>query len=274
VYLGAKVGTHFLHVPDPKWKYDPNRSNLALDGMYDGPMGAKLVAQPPASGELLAWDPVNHKAAWRVKNPTVENGGVLATAGNLVFQGRGDGVLAAYRATDGKELWKFDAGTGIMAPPVTYTSEGVQYLTVMAGWGGAPGSFNAPGGGPTKHGYGRILTFALNGTTVLKPPPYGHKDPPPAPAITSTASPKVVHEGNLLFNGNCGPCHGINAVAGPNPDLRYSSKEIQDDFENIVLGGSRASAGMPSFKNILNAEQVRAIQAYILARARESSGAK
>jgi mono/diheme cytochrome c family protein len=274
VYLGAKVGTHFLHVPDPKWKYDPNRSNLALDGMYDGPMGAKLVAQPPASGELLAWDPVNHKAAWRVKNPTVENGGVLATAGNLVFQGRGDGVLAAYRATDGKELWKFDAGTGIMAPPVTYTSEGVQYLTVMAGWGGAPGSFNAPGGGPTKHGYGRILTFALNGTTVLKPPPYGHKDPPPVPAITSTASPKVVHEGNLLFNGNCGACHGINAVAGPNPDLRYSSNEIHDDFENIVLGGSRASAGMPSFKNILNAEQVRAIQAYILSRARESSGAK
>ena len=55
------------------------------------------------------------------------------------------------------------------------------------------------------------------------------------------------------------------------PDLRYASKEIHEDFEDIVLGGTRASAGMPSFKNILNADQVQAIQAYIVSRARESS---
>jgi mono/diheme cytochrome c family protein len=60
-------------------------------------------------------------------------------------------------------------------------------------------------------------------------------------------------------------------VAGPVPDLRYASKEVHQDFENIVLGGSRASAGMPSFKNILNAGQVRSIQAYVLSRARESA---
>jgi quinohemoprotein ethanol dehydrogenase len=270
VYLPAKVGTQFLHVPDPKWKYDPERSNLALDGMYDGPLNAKLVSMPAATGELVAWDPVAQKAAWRVTNPTVEDGGVLATGGNLVFQGRGDGMLVAYRATDGKQLWNFEAGTGIMAPPVTYTVDGAQYLSLMVGWGGAPGLFNAPGGGSVKHGYGRILTFTLNGTATLKAPPYGHKDPP-TPAITSNASPKTVHEGGLLFNSNCGPCHGINAVAGPVPDLRYASKEIHQDFENIVLGGSRASAGMPSFKNILNQAQVRAIQAYVIARARESA---
>ncbi len=270
VYLGAKAGTQFLHAPDPKWKYDPERSNLGLDGMYDGALNAQLISMPPARGELVAWDPVAQKAAWRVTNPTVEDGGVLATGGNLVFQGRGDGLLVAYRATDGKQLWTFDAGTGIMAPPVTYTVDGAQYLSVMVGWGGAPGLFNAPGEGPVKHGYGRILTFSLNGTATLKAPPYGHKDPP-TPAITSNASPKTVHEGNLLFNSNCAPCHGINAVAGPVPDLRYASKEIHDDFENIVLGGSRASAGMPSFKNILNAEQVRAIQAYVVSRARESA---
>jgi quinohemoprotein ethanol dehydrogenase len=270
VYLNAKVGTQFLHAPDPKWKYDAERSNLALDGMYDGPLNAKLIAMPPATGELVAWDPVAQKAAWRVSNPTVEDGGVLATGGNLVFQGRGDGVLVAYRATDGKQLWTFDAGTGIMAPPVTYTVDGTQYLSVMAGWGGAPGLFNAPGSGPVKHGYGRILTFTLNGTATLKAPPFGHKEPP-VPAITTNASPKTIHEGNLLFNANCGPCHGINAVAGPVPDLRYASKEVHQDFENIVLGGSRASAGMPSFKSILNTNQVRAIQAYVVARAAESS---
>jgi quinohemoprotein ethanol dehydrogenase len=270
VYMGTKTGTQFLHVPDPKWKYDAENSNLGLNGVYDGPLNAKLITMPPATGELVAWDPVAQKAAWRVKNPTVEDGGVLATGGNLVFQGRGDGTLVAYRATDGKELWTFDAGTGIMAPPVTYTVDGTQYLSVMAGWGGAPGSFNAPGGGPVKHGYGRIVTFTLNGTATLKALPYGHKDPP-VPAITTNASPKTVHEGNLLFNSYCGPCHGINAVAGPNPDLRYASKEIHQDFENIVLGGSRASAGMPSFKSILNAEQAKTIQAYVLARSRESA---
>jgi PQQ-dependent dehydrogenase (methanol/ethanol family) len=270
VYLGTKTGTQFLHVPDPKWKYDSERSNLGLDGVYDGPLTAKLIAMPAASGELVAWDPVAQKAAWRVKNPTVEDGGVLATGGNLVFQGRGDGVLAAYRATDGKELWTFDAGTGIMAPPVTYTVDGNQYVSLMVGWGGAPGSFNAPGSGPVKPGYGRILTFTLNGTATLKAPPYGHKDPP-TPAITTKASPKIVHEGGLLFNNNCAPCHGLNAVAGPVPDLRYATKEIHQDFENIVLGGSRAASGMPSFKNILNAEQVRAIQSYVVSRAGESA---
>ena len=270
VYLPAKVGTQFLHVPDPKWKYDPERSNLALDGMYDGPLSAKLVSMPPATGELVAWDPVAQKAAWRARYPTVEGGGVLATGGNLVFQGRADGVLAAYRATDGKQLWMFDAGTGIIAPPVTYTVDGTQYISLMVGWGGAPALFNAPGSGPVKPGYGRILTFTLNGTATLKAPPFGHKDPP-VPAITSNASPKTVHEGGLLYNSNCAPCHGVNAVAGPMPDLRYASKETLEGIEDIVLGGSRASAGMPSFQKILDAGQVRAIQAYIVARARESA---
>jgi outer membrane protein assembly factor BamB len=68
---------------------------------------------------------VRQKAAWSAKSPVVNGGGVLATAGNLVFQGRADGVFAAYRATDGKHLWSFDAGTGIAAPPVTYLVDGV-----------------------------------------------------------------------------------------------------------------------------------------------------
>ena len=80
-----------------------------------------------------------------------------------------------------------------------------------------------------------------------------------------------MHEGGLLFNSNCAPCHGINAVAGPTPDLRYATKENLEGLEDIVLGGSRASDGMPSFKNILNPAQVQAIQAYIVFRARESA---
>src|SRR5262249_23644324 len=151
VYLPAKVGTQFVHAPDAKWKYNSDRSNLGL-AMYDGPLNAKLASMPAAKGELVAWDPVRQQAAWRTSYPVVEGGGVLATAGNLVFQGRADGMFTAYRASDGKQLWEFDAGTGIMAPPVTYSVDGVQYLSVMAGWGGGGGMFNAPGTGPVKPG--------------------------------------------------------------------------------------------------------------------------
>jgi len=270
VYLPAKIGTQAMHAPDPKWKYDPNRLNIGGDYRYEGPLAAKLRSLPPPSGELLAWNPAEQRAAWHASYPVVEGGGVLTTAGNLVLQGRADGVLAAYRATDGQKLWEFDAGTGIMAPPVTYLVDGVQYVSIMAGWGGADAMFNAPNRGKVKPGYGRMLTFALGGTAVLKIQPFGHAEPP-TPAITIKASAETVHEGRLLFNGNCAGCHGLNAVAGPLPDLRYASRPVHDQFEEIVLRGARKSSGMPSFGDILTAEQVRAIQAYVLSRAAESS---
>jgi quinohemoprotein ethanol dehydrogenase len=270
VYLAAKESTFFLHAPDTKWKYNADRANVGFDERYDGPLNTKLASMPAPTGELLAWDPVAQRAAWKATYPVAEGGGVLATAGNLVFQGRADGILAAYRATDGKQLWQFDAGTGIMAPPVTYTLAGVQYLSVMAGWGGAAGLSNDPGAGKMKPGYGRILTFAVNGTATLNAPAYGHTEPP-TPAITVNASAATIHQGGLLFNGECAPCHGINAVAGPVPDLRYATKGVHDQFEAIVLGGALAPLGMPSFKKILAPAQVRSIQAYILSRAAESA---
>jgi quinohemoprotein ethanol dehydrogenase len=268
--LPAKVGSQSLHAPDPKWKYDVSQNNVGADGLYEGPLNTRLASLPDPTGELVAWDPVGQKAAWRVKYPVVEGGGLLATGGNLVFQGRADGVVAAYRATDGKQLWAFDAGTGIMAPPVTYQIHGVQYVSVMAGWGGASGLANAPGSGPVKPGFGRILTFTLGGDATLKVPAFGHKDPP-RPAITTNVSPKIIHEGGLLYNAQCSLCHGLNAVAGPLPDLRYASQETLNGIEGIVLGGSLAADGMPSFQKILNPTQVRAIQAYIVSRARESA---
>jgi quinohemoprotein ethanol dehydrogenase len=271
VYLPAKTGTQSLHVPDANWKYNPDRNNLGRDALYNGPLNDKLKSMPPPTGELLAWDPVAQRAAWHAGYPVVVGGGVLATAGNLVFQGRADGVLAAYRATDGKQLWSFDAGTGIMAPPVTYQVGGVQYVSVLAGWGGPDGLGNDPNWGPVKPGYGRILTFTLGANTTFKAPAFGHKGPPPMPTITVDASPEVVHQGEILFDDNCAGCHGSKAVAGPLPDLRYASKQTLEGIEAIVLGGTRAARGMPSFQKILNPGQVKAIQAYIVSRAREGA---
>lgn len=271
VYFAARDNTHMVHVPDRQWKYDPNRDNVGIDGNYEGPLFAKMASMPPPSGKLLAWNPIAQKAAWSAEYPVLDGGGVLATAGNLVFQGRSDGIFAAYRGTDGKQVWKFDAATGIMAPPVTYTVDGVQYVTIMAGWGGAPGLMNVPTAGAVKPGWGRILTFALDGKAILKAPPFGHKDPP-QPAITAKQDPQAVHTGALLFNSHCFLCHGLNAVGGSLPDLRYSSKAVLDSLPSIVLGGARESSGMPSFKKILSEKEVEAIRAYIIARAQEAAG--
>ena len=270
VYLPAKEGTTSLLVPDAGWKFDPRRDNLGTDRWYEGPLLVQSQLSPPPTGTLIAWNPVEQHEAWRVIHPVLESGGVLATAGNLVFQGRSDGIFLAYRATDGAKLWEFDAGTGIMAPPVSYLLDGVQYITLMAGWGGV-GLINSPRRGPTKAGFGRILTFAIGGTSRLEVPPFGHREPP-APTIRMNASQQSVREGKFLYATFCYRCHGVDAVAGSGvPDLRYATAQVHRDFEAIVLDGARESRGMPSFKDLLNRDQARAIQAYVLSRAADSA---
>jgi len=267
VYIAAREGSVFLNAPDKNWKSNPTLWNRGEDPSYEGPMVARLLAAPAMTGHLIAWNPVEQKEAWRADMPVVESGGVLATAGNLVFQGRSDGMFCAYRASDGKKLWEFDAGTGVMAPPVTYLQDGVQYITLMAGWGGAAGLANIPGGGPIKRGYGRVLTFSLGASTKLEVPPFGQTGPPTV-AVHMNASPATIHEGNVLYMRYCFYCHGVGVVSGSGvPDLRYATAETHHRFESIVLGGARKSRGMPSFNDALKPDQVRAIQAYVLSQA-------
>ena len=99
--------------------------------------------RPVAKGYLLAWDPVRQRPAWRVDHAGPWNGGVLATAGNLVVQGTAAGQVVAYAADTGARLWSSPAQTGVMAGPVSYAVDGEQYIAVMAGWGG---SFAMSGG--------------------------------------------------------------------------------------------------------------------------------
>ena len=170
VYVPAREGSPALHAPDKHWTSNTTNWNLGGDAAYNGPLVAKYNSYPQMTGHLIAWNPVEQRAVWNVSLPLIESGGVLATAGNLVFQGRSDGMFCAYRATDGKKLWEFYAGTGIMAPPVTYLLDGVQYITLMVGWGGSAGINNLPGSGPVKPGYGRVLTFSLDGKAKLDIP--------------------------------------------------------------------------------------------------------
>jgi quinohemoprotein ethanol dehydrogenase len=268
VYIPVRDGGQMLHTPDKNWKYDPKTLNVGLDFQYEGPLIAKLGTMARPTGELLAWNPGVQEPAWRAQYAVAEGGGVLATRGNLVFQGRADGIFTAYQATDGERLWQFDAGTGIMAPPVTYTIDQTQYITVLAGWGGVSGLMNTVPG--SKPGYGRILTFTLDGHTELKVPPFGHKDPP-VPAVTEKQDPQNVQRGAVLYRTHCMLCHGVNARAGSLPDLRYSTKAVLDALQSILLEGTRAARGMPSFQQIFTADDVNAIRSYIIARAQESA---
>ena len=268
VFLGARSGAVYLHAPAGKWDSDISMWNLGDDARYNGKLTADLAKAPPPRGELVAWNPVERRAAWRVTLPVSMSGGVLATAGNLVLQGRSDGMLAAYRSADGAKLWEFNAGTGIMAPPVSYRVQGKQYLTLMVGWGGPSGHFAAGLLGPlVKPGYGRILTFALGGTARLEPTPYGHTAPP-VPAIRLDTTAAALAEGGILYQTYCAPCHGIGAIAGPVPDLRYSTAEVHAQLDSIVLGGARKALGMPWFGDKLDHAKLRAIQAYVISQAR------
>lgn len=80
----------------------------------------------------------------------------------------------------------------------------------------------------------------------LKALPFGPQGPPPMPQLTYDSSPELVHRGAQIFNTRCMLCHGLNAVGGPLPDLRYSSKAKIESLDQIVLDGVFARAGMPS----------------------------
>jgi alcohol dehydrogenase (cytochrome c) len=88
-------------------------------------------------GALRAVDPKSGKIVWEAKNNAPLWGGVLATAGDLVFYGTPEGFLKALDAKTGKEVWKFQTGSGIVAPPITWKEGDTQYIAVVSGWGGA-----------------------------------------------------------------------------------------------------------------------------------------
>jgi len=93
----------------------------------------KVIPTEEQSGNITAVDYNTGKIRWQVKTPQPMIGGILATAGGLVFAGEGNGRFRAYDAKDGKVLWTFNAGAGVNAPPSSYAVDGKQYIVVAAG---------------------------------------------------------------------------------------------------------------------------------------------
>ena len=93
----------------------------------------KVIPTEQQSGNITAVNYNTGKIKWQVKTPEPMIGGILATAGGLVFTGEGNGKFAAYGSSDGKELWSFRAGAGVNAPPSSYMIADKQYIVVGAG---------------------------------------------------------------------------------------------------------------------------------------------
>lgn len=235
---------------------------------------AKGQPDPTIRGYLRAWDPVSNKVAWQVEtsdqwvnapNAMWNGGGVMTTAGGLVFQGRSTGYLHAYKADTGEQLAAINLGTSIMAAPMTYELDGVQYLAVMAGFGGALGGEFPEGTAAYRYGNaGRLIVLRLNGGNIPLPAEIKREKAFPKPPVAWSTSEKLISRGQELFKRHCSHCHANNSVSGTIPDLRRIDAQTYADFEKIVLGGIRASKGMGSFAGVLTAQDVKSIRAAMI----------
>jgi alcohol dehydrogenase (cytochrome c)/quinohemoprotein ethanol dehydrogenase len=267
----------FVYIPDKTFKATPLSFNVGVD--FDA--GSLPIADDKAmaqvkggtKGHLAAWDPVAQKEVWRVDYDHPWNSGTLATAGDLVFQGTGEGEFHAYKSDTGAKLWTAPTQAGVLAAPVTYEVNGEQYVAVEVGYGGA----YALAAGPLaldSHVAGnspRVLAFKLNGTDSLPAP----REPAPRKLVPppNKANIAVVNEGKARYHRFCGTCHGDSAVSGGVlPDLRYSSALNNEKLWNqIVHDGALESAGMVSFASVLSQPEIDSIRAYVTYRANQDA---
>ena len=231
------------------------------DGFYYA-----LKHKLPFKGVLVAYDPIKQKERWHQDVGRPYQGGALSTAGNLVFQGTTEGTFNAYRADSGKKLWSMPVGSGILRTASTVEIDGEQMIIVPGGPGttAALAVFKNLAGSPG--GPSRLFAFKLDGKAQLPPIPEQPVEVIPQPPLPRP-DPKLAASGARVYGSNhCSLCHGGGAVGGIGsiPDLRKATAETHSLFAPIVLGGLRKDKGMPVFAGSINADQLAALQAYIL----------
>ena len=215
-------------------------------------------------GYVSAWDPVSGEEIWRSEENPGPTGGVMSTAGGLVFSGGGNNTneFRAYDTRTGEKLWSFDTQTGMVASPITFELDGKQYMAASVGINQAR-NYYAPN-------YSRLLVFTLGGTARL-PEPLSFTAPelnPPA----LTATPAEVAAGGEAYSTHCSLCHGNGGLSrGANfPNLLVSPMlHSQEGFDAIVLAGARLQNGMVSFADRISASDTANIRAYLTAQAIE-----
>lgn len=284
-------GAHSWHPmafnPDTGLVYIPtNYSSFPLVAEAGAKMGNQLLSinvakcpkdLPPklddAGSYLLAWDPVNMKAAWKQPQGSAR-AGVVATAGNLVFQGSaplfGSGLrsFSAFRADTGERVWTTETQGGIVGAPVSYMVDGEQYVAVVAGTSGFGGSYWAPI-------YSRLLVYKLDGKATL-PTPAAYS--PPALNPPAEFGDDVLRaQGLTEYTSHCASCHGggnESRVSSVFPDLRYAGALWSPEaFKAIVIDGALQADGMVSFRKVLTPQDAEAIRAYVVRLANQAKSA-
>jgi quinohemoprotein ethanol dehydrogenase len=250
------TGHVYLPAHDMAFAYETDPNPATREGLWN--IGVLLQPLPDdaavraairsaSKGVLLAWDPVAQREVWRAERTAAWNGGTLATAGGLVFQGTGDGRFLALDARTGNEVWSTDNQAATLAGPVTYEIDGDQYVAVLGGYGSVfflATGFLAPQAGSIN---GRVFTFKLGGAAP-RPSIALTKSSTPRPPVVPIAAAAYLRSAGLYEN-NCARCHGVAAVSsGVLPDLRRSPR-LQDApaWRRVVIDGDLASAGMPPF---------------------------
>ncbi len=257
------------------YKRHPGRMNLGLEfGRIAQLFIDNIAEQPPVRGYLKAFDFITGEEKWSVEYPHFWNGGVLATQGGLVFQGNVLGMFNAFDQATGELLWEYNTYVSMLAPPISYEIDGVQYVSILTGTGGGDlfsGAPIDPVPNPASLTYsntGRLLVFKLGGDASL-----------PSPTVRDTTIPEQqladvsdaeIAKGEVLYHDFCAPCHGLVARSGGViPDLRMMGKGSHINFDKIVLEGVLAGNGMASFADSLTADDSALIHQYVQARAEE-----
>ena len=260
VYLPAQYVPIGL-MDDKEWK-----RGAALPGRTASGNGwnTGMVVNPPSAsakpfGRLIAWDPVAQREAWRVEHVAPWNGGTLATAGGLVFQGTADARFVAYDARTGNKVWEAPVGTGVVAAPSTFAIDGKQYVSIAVGWGGVYGLAARE---TDRAGPGTVYTFALGGSA--KAPAF--VDYKLNALLQGVPYDKSQYDaGTALYVSNCAFCHGVPGIdrGGNIPNLSYSAQATIANLDKIVLSSALGSKGMPDFSGKLTPADVEKIKAFI-----------
>ena len=253
------------YTSDPAFVYRPGRWNT---GTVHAPLpedrATRAAIRNSMQGFLLAWDPVNQREAWRVRLEAPWNGGTLATAGGLVFQGTLDGHFRAYDARTGERLWDYDNQAATMGGPVSYAIDGQQYVASLASYGTL---FYLPAGfgianPPTAPQRGRVNVFRLGGTAQLPARELVRLPMERPPAIRANAA--TLQRGAAVYTQFCMACHGFGAISGGVlPDLRRAPSLQDANVWTQTVHGARAANGMPDFTQWVSDGDAEAVRAYV-----------
>jgi mono/diheme cytochrome c family protein len=181
-------------------------------------------------------------------------------------------MFSAYDKETGELLWQFNTYTSMLAPPIAFQIDGVQYISILTGNGGGDlfsGEAMDPVAMPASSiygNYGRLLVFSLGGTETL-PEPLVRDTTIPEQTLAEVSNEELAR-GEEMYHDFCAPCHGLVArSAGAIPDLRQMNEGTHQIFNQIVLEGLLKGNGMAAFDDALAVDDVERIHNYVRARA-------